>query len=155
MMAPADEVIASAPASIERTIHIDQVLNGDTRDELPDEEVQKFIDMEQKFEAEAALKDLARDLLDEDTIPEADTLLWIDQCEVYSLCEGHYEQKQEGEWTGFSERDDFPSFRKEMLERLSEGVPCVECKTSAVKQLADELEAHVDVHVTVEAGDES
>jgi hypothetical protein len=154
-MAPADEVIASAPARIEREVHIDQVLNGETREELPDEEVQQFVDMEEKFEAEAALKDLARELLDEETIPEADTLLWIDQCEVYSLCYGHYEAKQEGEWTGFSERDDFPSFRQEMLERLSEGVPCVECKTSAVRELADELEAHVDVEVTIVGGDES
>lgn len=137
------------PNKLTRELPIEQALAGVDPDELPEDEVEKFVELEKDFERRDLLKEAARELLDEEDIRQADRLLWIDQCEVYSLCQEHYRAKSEGAWTGFSEHRNFREFQQQMRERLEEGVPCVDCKQARIEAIADEIEDIVDVEVSV------
>ncbi|WP_248911042.1 hypothetical protein [Halocatena marina] len=117
----------------------------DERDETDEVIIEMTVDSKRR----EVLRDLAEDRLDEDDLPEAETLLWIDQAEVYSLCEGHYLEKCEGAWTGFTENPNYEELRRKMNERLSQGVPCSSCRRDRInelmKQIEDELEISIEV----------
>jgi hypothetical protein len=89
-------------------------------------------------------KERARERLNEEALPRASRLYWIDAAEVYPLCESCYWEKKPGEWTGFTDNPDYWELKETMRERLAEGTPCSICKREEVNEIADELVARDD-----------
>lgn len=141
---------------IRKEIPIEQALNGDTREEidLDDEYVDMFIEWEESLTTDEIYRKLARKRLDDDDVPQAEELLWIDQAEVYSVCPDCYLQHKSDQWTGSTQNSDYAKLRRGMLERLDEGVPCSKCRKARVETLQAELEASDEIEVQVEVVEE-
>lgn len=137
--------------TITREVPIEECLNGKTRDEsgLDTEAIEDFVAWTKDIERSQALTEVAEDHLDEDTLPEASTLLWIDAAEVYSLCSACYHENRDGAGTGSTQNPNQAELREKMHERLDEGVPCTFCKRDRIKELKEELADEVDVEVVV------
>ena len=138
-------------STIQREVPIQECLNGKTRDEsnLDDEAIKDFVNMTKDIERSRALREVAEERLDEDDLPEATTLLWIDAAEVYSLCGSCYHENRDGAWTGSTQNPNQFELQQKMNERLEEGVPCSFCKSDRIKELKEEIADEVDVEVVV------
>lgn len=137
--------------TIQREVPIQECLNGKTREEsnLDDEAIEDFVNMTKDIERSRALREVAEERLDEDELPEATTLLWIDAAEVYSLCGSCYHENRDGAWTGSTQNPNQFELQQKMNERLEEGVPCSFCKRDRIKQLKEGIAEEVDVEVVV------
>lgn len=138
-------------STIQREIPIQECLNGKTREEsnLDDEAIEDFVNMTKDIERSRALREVAEDQLDEEELPRATTLLWIDAAEVYSLCGSCYHENRDGAWTGSTQNPNQFELQQKMNERLEEGVPCSFCKSDRIKELKEEIADEVDVEVVV------
>jgi len=138
-------------STIQREIPIQECLNGKTREEsnLDDEAIEDFVNMTKDIERSRALREVAEDQLDEEELPEATTLLWIDAAEVYSLCGSCYHENRDGAWTGSTQNPNQFELQQKMNERLEEGVPCSFCKSDRIKELKEEIADEVEVEVVV------
>ena len=132
-------------------VPIEEALNGDSREEsnLTDEEIEPFVDLTRDIERSRALREVARDRLDDDDLPEAESLLWVDEAEVYELCPDCYAENRGGAWTGFTEHPNHGELRDTMNDRLKDGVPCSFCKSDRLDELVQELRDEVDVEVVI------
>lgn len=110
-----------------------------------DESDEKIIDMTKDIKRSEYLRERAEERLNEKDLQEAEKLLWIDEAEVYSVCYGHYEQKRDGEWSGFTENPNYEELRQKMRERLSEGVPCSSCRSNRINELKEQIEGEVEI----------
>jgi len=117
--------------------------------DLDEDERQMWVDMEADIQRSEALREIAEEQLDEDDIPEAKHLLWIDEAEVYSLCPPCYDRKADAAWTGGTEHPHHGRLRSKMEERVAEGAPCTDCKDARVRELKADLEEQIDVEVTL------
>jgi hypothetical protein len=137
--------------TITREVPIEECLNGKTRDEsgLDADAIEDFVAWTKDIKRSEALREVAEDQLDEDTLPEASTLLWVDAAEVYSLCSACYHENRDGAGTGSTQNPNQAELRETMHERLEEGVPCTFCKRDRIKELKEELADEVDVEVVV------
>jgi len=137
--------------TLKREVPIEECLNGKTREEsdIDADAIEDFIEMTKDIERSQALREVAEDQLDEDTLPEASTLLWIDAAEVYSLCSACYHKNRDGAWTGSTQNPNQAELREKMHERLDEGMPCTFCKRDRIKELKEKLADEVDVEVVV------
>lgn len=137
--------------TITREVPIEECLNGKTRKEsgLDDDAIEDFVEWTKDIERSSALRELAEDRLDEDSLPRATTLLWIDAAEVYSLCGSCYHENREGAWTGSTQNPHQFELRQKMQERLEEGVPCSFCKDERIKELKEEISEEINVDVVV------
>jgi len=137
--------------SIRREVSIQECLNGKTREEsnLDEDAIQDFVNMTKDIERSRALREVAEERLNEDGLPEATTLLWIDAAEVYSLCASCYHENRNGAWTGSTQNPNQFELQQKMNERLESGVPCSFCKRDRIKQLKEEMAFEVDVEVVV------
>lgn len=138
-------------STIQREIPIQECLNGKTREEsnLDDEAIDDFVNMTKDIERSRALREVAEDQIDEEELPEATTLLWIDAAEVYSLCGSCYHENRDGAWTGSTQNPNQFELQQKMNERLEEGVPCSFCKSDRIKELKEEIAEEVEVEVVV------
>lgn len=140
---------------VEHQVPIEECLNGKTRQEalenteLDEDAVSDFVEWTKDIERSRALRELARDRLDEDGVPEADTLLWVDEAEVYPLCRVCYSSNQDGAWTGSTQNPDFDELQWKMSQRLEEGCPCAFCKSDRIDELKEEIADEVDVEVVI------
>ncbi len=64
-----------------------------------DETDEMVISMTKDIKKSEFLRERAEERLNEDDLPQATALLWIDKAEVYSLCDDHYHEKRKGAWT--------------------------------------------------------
>ncbi|WP_229774206.1 hypothetical protein [Halocalculus aciditolerans] len=137
--------------TITREVPIQECLNGKTRDEsnLDDDAIEDFVEWTKEIERSEALREVARQRLDEDELPEATSLLWIDAAEVYCLCSSCYHENRDGAWTGSTQNPNQAELRQKLNERLEEGTPCSFCKSDRIEQLKEELADEVDVEVVV------
>lgn len=137
--------------TITREVPIEECLNGNTREEsgLDDEAIEDFINMTRGIERSEALREVAEERLDEDELPEAETLLWIDAAEVYCLCSACYHENRDGAWTGSTQNPNQFELQQKMNERLEEGVACSFCKRDRIKELKEEIADEVDVEVVI------
>jgi len=136
--------------TIRRGIYVDE-----TREEsdLYDDEIDAINQMAKDIERSKALRELAEERVDEDALPEATTLLWIDAAEVYSLCASCYHENRDGAWTGSTENPNQFELQQQMNERLESGVPCSFCKRDRINKLKEELANEVDVEVEIHTPD--
>jgi hypothetical protein len=137
--------------TITREVPIEEALNGKTREEcdLDDDAIAELVEMTKDIQRSDALDDLARERLDEDTVPEATSLLWVDKAEVYALCGGCYHENRDGAWTGSTSNPNYEDLREHMNQKLREGTPCAFCKSDRVSELKDHLADEYDVEVVV------
>ena len=136
---------------IKRELPIEECLNGKTRDEsnLDDDAIEDFVAWSKDIKRSEVLRELARERLDEDDLPRADSLLWVDQAEVYALCSGCYYENSDGAWTGSTQNPNYEELRSTMNERLADGCPCAFCKSDRISELKDEIGEEVDVEIEV------
>lgn len=97
---------------------------------------------EAEIERRRARKERAREILNEEALPRASRLYWIDAAEVHLLCESCYRDRG-GEWTGFTENPNYWELRETMRERLAEGVSCSICKREEINEIADETDGEI------------
>jgi len=137
--------------SIKRQVPIEECLNGKTREEsnLDDESIEDFVSWTKEIEKSEALREAALERLDEDNVPEATDLLWIDQAEVYPLCAACYRENQDGSWTGSTSNPNYDELRQTMSQKVAEGTPCAFCKDNHVDELKSELREDIDVEVVI------
>lgn len=137
--------------TVTREVPIEECLNGKTREEsdLEEEHIEEFVNMTKDIERSKALRNEAEETLDEENLPEATTLLWIDAAEVYSLCSQCYHENSDGAWTGSTQNPNQFELQKKMNERLESGVPCSFCKDERVKEIKKELAEQIDVEVVI------
>lgn len=141
--------------TVTREVPIQECLNGKTRKEalentkLDEDSIEDFVEWTKDIERSRALREVAEERLDEDELPRATTLLWIDAAEVYSLCGSCYHENRDGAWTGSTQNPNQFELQQKMNERLEEGVPCSFCKSDRIKELKEEIEDEVDVEVVV------
>jgi TFIIF-interacting CTD phosphatase-like protein len=137
--------------TVTREVPIQECLNGKTREEsnLDDEAIEGFVNMTKDIERSQALREVAEERLDEDDLPKATTLLWIDAAEVYSLCGSCYHENRDGAWTGSTQNPNQFELQQKMNERLEQGVPCSFCKSDQIKELKEEIADEVDVEVVI------
>jgi hypothetical protein len=128
---------ADIPDTLDVEFPIEEALNGKhpAESNLDDEAIEDFIAMTKDIEVSQALRNLAEDLVDEDDLPEADSLLWVDQAEVYSLCAGCYHENRNGAWTGSTSNPHYQNLREKKQQALKEGRPCTFCRDERVKAL--------------------
>jgi hypothetical protein len=112
---------------------------------------ESYLEMEREFARDDALATLATNILDEDAVSEATSLLWVDQAEVYCCCPAHYHEHRDGAWTGGTEHPHYERFKRKMYERLEAGAPCSFCKRERRREIEAQLDAQVTV--TVDDGD--
>ncbi|ELZ96210.1 hypothetical protein [Haloferax sulfurifontis] len=138
-------------STIQREVPIQECLNGKTREEsnLDEDAIEDFVNMTKDIERSRALREVAEERLDEDELPEATTLLWIDAAEVYSLCASCYHENRDGAWTGSTQNPNQFELQQKMNERLEKGVPCSFCKSDRIKELKEEIADEVEVEVVV------
>jgi hypothetical protein len=140
---------ANIPDSISIEITHEEAFGPLDPADLDDDEREMWVDMEADIQRSEALREIAEEQLDEDEIPEATHLLWIDEAEVYPLCPPCYDRKADAAWTGGTEHPHHGRLRSKMEDRLAEGTPCTDCKDARVRELKADLEERVDVEVTV------
>jgi hypothetical protein len=142
---------ADIPDTLDVEFPIEEALNGKhpAESNLDDEAIEDFIAMTKDIEVSQALRNLAEDLVDEDDLPEADSLLWVDQAEVYSLCASCYHENRDGAWTGSTQNPHYQKLWDKKQQALEEGRPCTFCRDERVKALKEDLAEQVDVEVTV------
>lgn len=138
-------------STIQREVPIQECLNGKTREEsnLDEEAIEGFVEWTKDIERSKALREIARDRLDEDEVPQADSLLWVDQAEVYALCSACYFENRDGAWTGSTQNPNYHELQQKMNERLHDGCPCAFCKSDRIDELKEEIAEEVDVEVIV------
>lgn len=136
---------------ITREVSIVECLNGKTLDEsgLDEDAIEDFVEWTKDIERSQALRDLARERLDEEDVQRADSLLWVDQAEVYALCSSCYFENRDGEWTGSTENQNYHELQQSMNERLQNGCACAFCKRDRIDELKEEIAEEVDVEVVV------
>jgi len=136
---------------IQREVPIEECLNGKKRDEsgLDEEAIEDFVAWTKDIERSEALRELARDRLNEDDVQRADSLLWVDQAEVYALCSSCYFENRDGAWTGSTQNPNYMELQQSMNERLQDGCACAFCKSDRIKELKEEIAQEVDVEVVV------
>lgn len=137
--------------TITREVPIEECLNGKTREEsnIDEESIEQFVEVTKDIERSEALREVAEERLDEDELPEAETLLWVDAAEVYSLCSACYHENRDGAWTGSTQNPNQFELQQKMNERLEKGVPCTFCKRDRIKELKEELADEVEVEVVI------
>lgn len=137
--------------TITRGVPIEECLNGKNRKEsgLDEEAIEDFVAWTKDIERSKALREVARDRLDEDEVPQADSLLWVDQAEVYALCSECCFENRDGQWTGSTQNPNYHELQQKMNERLQDGCPCAFCKSDHVNELKEEIADEVDVEVVV------
>ena len=140
--------------SITVEVPIEEALNGKTREEAletghDEDSIEDFVEMTRDIERDRALRDLAKERVDKDDVPRAESLLWIDEAEVYSLCGRHYFEKRDGAWTGSTTYEKHAELRRQKEEDLREGRHCSECYYERVKAVQEELAGEVDVEVEI------
>jgi len=142
---------ADIPDTLDVEFPIKEALNGKRPEEsnLNDEAIEDFVEWTKDIEISKALRDLAEDLVDDDDLPEADSLLWVDQAEVYSLCAACYHENCDGAWTGSTANPHYAELQHQKQQALEEGRPCTFCRDERVKALKEDLAEQVDVEVTV------
>jgi hypothetical protein len=140
---------ADVPDSISIEITHEEAFGSLDPADLDDDERQMWVDMEADIQRSEALREIAEEQLDEDDLPEAKHLLWIDEAEVYSLCPPCYDKKADAAWTGGTEHPHHARLRSKMEEGLAKGTPCVDCKDGRVRELKEELAEQIDVEVTL------
>lgn len=145
---------AESPITVERTITTRDALGGADPDDLPAEDVAALVDLEKDITRSEVLRELAVERLDEDALPEAEHLLWVDQAEVYSLCSACYRDKRDAAWTGFTENPNYDALRRQKQQALREGRPCTDCREERIADLKAELAERVTIDWTVEVGGE-
>jgi hypothetical protein len=140
------------PDTLDVEFPIEQALNGKRPEEsnLDDEAIETFVAMTKDIEVSKTLRELAEDLVDEDELPEADSLLWVDQAEVYSLCAACYHENRNGAWTGSTSNPHYADLREQKQQALEEGRPCTFCRDERVKSIKVDLDKEIDVEVTVQ-----
>jgi len=147
--------MATAPekddSKIRHEVPIEECLNGKTREEsnLDEEAIEDFVSWTKDIERSKALREIARERLEEDGVPEAQSLLWIDAAEVYALCGGCYHENRDGAWTGSTENPNQFELQMELHEKLEEGMPCAFCKSDRIDELKEEVADEVDVEVVI------
>mgnify|MGYP000347924834 CR=1 FL=1 len=136
-------------ATIAETITTREALGGHDPDALDDETVADFVGFERDNRQREIRREIARVALDESTLPEATSLLWVDRAEVYTLCGGCFHADRDAMWTGSTENPNYNELREHMHEQLDAGTPCTNCKTDRINELAHELADPLTVEVTV------
>lgn len=151
MSSTTDPIDGEVPSTLEVEFPIEEALNGKRPKESPlgEEEIEKFVEWTADIERSKALRELAASLIDEEEVPRATSLLWVDAAEVYSLCSVHYRENRDGAWTGSTENPHFEELRQRKERELREGRPCSFCKSDRVDEVKARLEDEVDVDVTV------
>jgi len=144
---------AQLPDRLEKTITLSDAIGGADPSDLDNESLAAFVGVEKDMAEREMLKELARDRLDEDDLPEAAHLLWVDQAEVYPLCSACYEQQKHGAWTGSTNHPHFEELMQTMNERLENGTACAQCKRDTIDGMIDTFAEMVDVDVTVDGWD--
>jgi hypothetical protein len=142
---------ADIPDTLDVEFPIEQALNGKRPEEsnLDDEAIETFVAMTKDIEVSKTLRELAEDPVDEDDLPKAERLLWIDQAEVYSLCAGCYHENSDGAWTGSTSNPHYADLREQKQQALEEGRPCTFCRDEREKSIKEDLAEEIDVEVTV------
>jgi hypothetical protein len=143
---------ADIPDSITVEITHDEAFGPLNPHELDDDEREMWVDLEADIQTSEALREIALDQLDEDDIPEASHLLWVDEAEVYPLCLPCYEQKADAAWTGGTKHPHHDRLRQTMREKLAAGTSCSDCKHDRVEELKADLNDQIDVEVTLVDG---
>jgi hypothetical protein len=143
---------ADIPSTLEVTFPVEEALNGRTPEEsnLADEDIESFVDMTADIERSRALRDLAEEIVDEDELPEATGLLWVDQAEVYSLCDHHYREKRDGAWTGSTQNPHYQELREQKEQALRDGRPCTDCLEDRISELKEAIDERVEITVEVD-----
>lgn len=138
-------------STLQREVPIQECLNGKTREEsnLDEEAIEDFVEWTKDIERSKALREVARERLDEDDVTQADSLLWVDQAEVYALCSACYFDNRDGEWTGSTQNPNYHELQQKMNERLQDGCPCAFCKSDRIDELKEEIADEVNVEVVV------
>ena len=132
-------------------VPIEECLNGDTRETstLDADSIEDFVAWTKDIERSRALRELATERLDEATVTQAQSLLWVDAAEVYALCGSCYAENRDGAWTGSTLNPDYNELQLHMKQRLENGTPCAFCKDDRVRALKEELKESIDVQVVV------
>jgi len=132
-------------------VPIEECLNGDTRETstLDADSIEDFVAWTKDIERSRALRELATDRLDEATVTQAQSLLWVDAAEVYALCGSCYAENRDGAWTGSTSNADYDDLAAHMNQRLENGTTCAFCKADRVRALKEELKESIDVQVVV------
>jgi hypothetical protein len=143
---------ADIPDTLDVESPIEEALNGKRPAEsnLDDEAIEDFVEWTKDIEVSQALRELAEDCVDEDDLPEAERLLWIDQAEVYSICSSCYHENRDGAWTGSTQNPHYQNLREKKQQALEEGRPCTFCRDERVKSIKEDLAEEIDVEVTVQ-----
>ncbi|MWG35915.1 hypothetical protein [Halomarina oriensis] len=144
------ELPEDLPESITVDVSMDEALCGDDPEDHDDEFVEKFVNWEAEIQTSSALNDLASSYVDEDDVGQATCLLWVDQAEVYPVCDGHYLAKKDGQWSGFTTHPNYHQLRERMERSVEEGRHCSFCYRERVKALRERIEDVVDVEVDVQ-----
>lgn len=141
--------------TITREVPIEECLNGKTRQEalentkLDKDSIADFVEWTKDIERSKAFREVARERLDEDEVARAESLLWVDQAEVYALCSSCYFENRDGAWTGSTENPHYQELQQKMNERLQDGCACAFCKSDRIDELKEEIADEVDVEVVV------
>lgn len=125
---------------------------GDREPNLPEKdewEDSMAVQMTKDIKKSEFLRERAEEQLNEEEIERAERLLWIDEAEVYSCCVGHYLQKQDGAWTGFTTHPQHDKIKEIKQKELREGRPCTFCKDNRIKQLKEEIEEEIEISIEV------
>jgi hypothetical protein len=140
---PTDSVTVEVP--------IEECLNGKTRAEsdLDEDAIEDFVEWTKDIERSSKLREIARERVDDDTLPEAETLLWIDQAEVYALCRACYRENSDGAWTGTTSNPNYDELKQKMNQRLSDGCACAFCKSDRIDEKKEQIKDEIDVDVVI------
>lgn len=140
---PTDSVTVEVP--------IEECLNGKTRAEsdLDEDAIEDFVEWTKDIERSSKLREIARERVDDDTLPEAETLLWVDQAEVYALCSACYRENSDGAWTGSTSNPQYDELKQKMNQRLADGCPCAFCKSDRIDEKKDQIKDEIDVDVVI------
>jgi|GEM_PF-2326994 len=137
-------------ASVTVSITPREALGGTDPMDVDDETVEDFLAIERNSRRKDILRDTARAAIDESTLPEATSLLWIDRAEVYTLCGACFHEDREAMWTGSTENPNYRELREHMQTKLQQGTPCTNCRADRIRALADDLAERIDVEVLVD-----
>jgi len=136
---------------IQREVPIEECLNGNTREEsnLDEDAIEDFVEWTKEIERSEALREAAREEMNEDDLPQAQTLFWVDQAEVYPLCSACYRHDRQGEWTGSTQNPNYHELKQTMQEKLREGCACAFCKSDRIEAIKEEIAENTEVEVVV------
>lgn len=144
-------MVDKSAGEITREVPIEECLNGKTREEtsLDDDAIEDFVEWTKDIERSEALRELAREQFDPDSVPEASTLLWIDAAEVYPLCSGCYHENRDGAWTGSTSNPNQGELRQTLQQQIDEGRPCAFCKSDRIDELKEEIAEETTVKIEI------